>query len=314
MPDWELNKPVAFLVFNRPDTTARVFEAIRQARPPKLLVVSDGPRADKPGEAERCAAVRRIIDGVDWPCEVLKNYSDTNLGCKRRVSSGLDWVFKTVEEAIVLEDDCLPQPTFFQFCQELLDRYRDDERVMMISGFNVFGVLREEPHDYFFSKYPHIWGWASWRRTWKLYDVAMKEWGRMRDPANYLELFDSPREAIFFKRAFDRVYNGLLDTWDAQVAFMFFFRKGLAAFPKANLISNIGFNPDATHTRKANRLSIVSTGGMSFPLRHPAFISRDVEKDNKRRKLEYPTTAVFLDVIAHLVKSVNPIRVLKGTQ
>lgn len=156
MIDWRLTTPVAFLVFNRPDTTIRVFEEIRRARPPKLLVVADGARADRPGEAEKCAQVRAIVEQVDWECGVLKNYADDNMGCKRRISSGLDWVFANVEEAIILEDDCLPHPSFFRFCEELLRRYRDDERVMMISGDNFqFGKKRTD-YSYYFSKYPHI--------------------------------------------------------------------------------------------------------------------------------------------------------------
>ena len=128
---------IAFMVFNRPDTTKKVFETIREAKPPKLLVIADGPRAGRPGETEKCAATRAIIDSVDWECEVLTNYSDVNLGCKRRVSSGLDWVFNTVEESIILEDDCLPHSTFFQFCEELLEKYRYDSRIMQICGSNL---------------------------------------------------------------------------------------------------------------------------------------------------------------------------------
>src|SRR5665648_587346 len=169
MSNFQLKTPVAFIIFNRPETTRRVFAEIAKARPTKLLVIADGPRATHPDDAEKCAVVRAIIDGVDWDCEVLKNYSDVNLGCKRRVSSGLDWVFDTVEEAIILEDDCLPHPTFFRFCEEMLAKYRDDKRIAMISGDNFqFGKKRTE-YSYYFSRYTHIWGWASWRRAWDNY-------------------------------------------------------------------------------------------------------------------------------------------------
>jgi hypothetical protein len=181
MSNFQIKTPVAFLVFNCPDTTIRVFEEIRCARPPKLLVVADGPRADRPGEADKCQAVRAVIETVDWPCEVLKNYSDVNLGCKIRVSSGLDWVFEQVEEAIILEGDCLPHPTFFRFCEELLETYRDDERIGMISGDNFqFGRKRGDA-SYYFSRYNHIWGWASWRRAWQHYDRNMAIWPKFRD-------------------------------------------------------------------------------------------------------------------------------------
>jgi hypothetical protein len=145
MTKFQLKTPVALIIFKRPDTTERVFETIRQAKPPKLLVVADGPRTDQPGEAEKCAATRAIIDRVDWDCEVLKNYSDSNLGCGLRPATGISWVFEQVEEAIVLEDDCVPHPTFFRFCEELLEYYRHDERIMSISGINpYFGRRRAE--------------------------------------------------------------------------------------------------------------------------------------------------------------------------
>ena len=146
-----MKTPVAFIIFNRPDTTKRVFEAIRHAKPPKLLVIADGPRADRPGEAEKCAAAREIIEGVDWECEVLTNYSDVNLGCGKRVSTGIDWVFDQVEEAIILEDDCLPNPSFFKFCELMLEQYRHDQRIMSISGTNYLETWKSSIQSYYFS-------------------------------------------------------------------------------------------------------------------------------------------------------------------
>src|SRR5215831_3805810 len=158
-----MRTPVALIIFNRPDVTERVFAEIAHARPRKLLVIADGPRFNRPGEAEKCTATRAIIDRVNWECEVLKNYSDVNLGCGGRESSAMIWIFEQAEEAIILEDDTLPQPTFFRFCEELLEKYRDDERVMHISGDNwLFGQKRISD-SYFFSHYCLSWGWASWR-------------------------------------------------------------------------------------------------------------------------------------------------------
>ncbi len=179
MSDWQLTTPVAFIIFKRPDTTRKVFEEIRRAKPPKLLVIADGPRPNIVGEAEKCAAARAIIDSVDWECEVLKNYSDENLGCKQRVSSGLDWVFDNVEEAIILEDDCLPHPTFFRFCEELLEKYRGDERIMTIGGTNLLKNWKSDIQSYHCSNYFNCWGWATWKRVWKHYDVDMKLWGNL---------------------------------------------------------------------------------------------------------------------------------------
>src|SRR4028118_433764 len=176
-----MKTPVVLIIFNRPAQTEKVFEVIRQAKPPKLLVIADGSRAERPGEAEKCAAARAVIDRVDWDCEVFKNYSDVNLGCDPRISSGLNWVFETVEEAIILEDDCVPHPTFFRYCEELLERYRHDARVMNISGQNVlFGRHRTE-YSYYFSRYTLCWGWASWRRAWQYFDVDVKLWPEIRD-------------------------------------------------------------------------------------------------------------------------------------
>jgi hypothetical protein len=176
MTDWKLSTPVAFLIFNRATTTERVFAEIARAKPRQLLLIADGPRPDREEEADRCAATRAIVDQVNWDCQVLKNYADCNLGCKKRVSSGLDWVFRNVEEAIILEDDCLPHPTFFRFCQEMLEKYRSDTRIMQICGFNALYEQQSLPYSYYFSKFGPIWGWASWRRAWEHYDVDMKLW------------------------------------------------------------------------------------------------------------------------------------------
>lgn len=298
MTDWQLQKPVAFFVFNRPDTTERVFEEIRKARPPKLLVVADGPRPNKPGEAEKCEAVREIIEKVDWPCEVQKNYSDVNMGCKLRMSSGLDWVFENAEDAIILEDDCLPHPSFFRYCEELLEKYRYNENVMMISGCNRLKESNADTSGYFFSKYPHIWGWASWRRVWKLYDVEMKLWPELRDSGRYNDFCASKEELYFWKRYFDSVYNGSVDTWDAQVMFMSFCHKGLSIFPNVNLISNIGFGLNATHTTVASSpLANMNVEAIALPLRHPDEVVRDIIKDEIRRKIEYTSSGLFQKIV-----------------
>ena len=168
--------PVVLIVFNRPEVTKIVFERIRQARPGLLMLVADGPRERRQGEPDACRQVRQIVEHVDWPCEVLKNYSDTNMGCGARVASGIDWVFQHVEQAVILEDDCLPDPTFFRFCEELLDRYRYEERVMQISGSNFLFGRRAVEVSYYFSRYPLCWGWATWRRAWRHFDFNMQTW------------------------------------------------------------------------------------------------------------------------------------------
>lgn len=280
MSDWKLNTPVAFIIFNRPDTTARVFAEIAKARPAKLLVVADGARKNRVGEAEKCAATRAIINQVDWPCEVLTNYSDVNLGCKNRVSSGLDWVFEQVPEAIILEDDCLPDPSFFRFCEEVLEKYRDDERIAMISGDNFqFGNKRGDA-SYYFSRYNHIWGWASWRRAWKHYDVNMKLWPSFRDD-RYLDcLFADKSVKAHWSDTFDAVYAGKIDTWDYQWAFASWANNMLSIMPNVNLISNIGFGIDATHTQDSSIYADMPVQPLSFPLYHPNLILPHIQADN----------------------------------
>ena len=290
MSEWKLQTPVAFIIFNRPDTTERVFAEIAKARPPKLLVVADGPRANRPGEAEKCVATRDIIKRVDWDCEVLTNFSDTNLGCKRRVSSGIDWVFEQVAEAIILEDDCLPHPTFFRFCEELLERYRDDEHVAMISGDNFQSGQRRGDASYYFSRYTHIWGWASWRRAWQHYDVAISAWPQFRDEA-YLEGFlRTPAERRYWAKVFQAVYEGRIDTWDYQWGFTAWQEGMLSIMPNGNLSSNIGFGSEATHTKGASPFANLSVSAMEFPLRHPKIFQAHHMADHHESKTMFTSS------------------------
>ncbi len=274
-----IRTPIAFIIFNRPDTTVKVFERIRQSRTPKLFVIADGPRADKMDEAELCKATRSIIESVDWPCEVLTNYSDVNLGCKRRVSSGLDWVFDTVEEAIILEDDCVPEPSFFRFCEDLLSKYRDDERIMLISGDNFqFGRNRTK-YSYYFSRYAYMWGWASWRRSWSKYDVNMRLWPEIRDGKWLQDIFFDRNFISYWKNIFEKTYNDQIDTWDYQWIFACMIHSGLVIIPSANLISNIGFGEAATHTNFQSIFGDMKTEPLRFPLSHPPYVLNDSQTD-----------------------------------
>ena len=274
-----MKTPIAFIIFKRPDTTEKVFELIRQVKPPKLLVVADGARPDIPGEAEKCAATRAIIDRVDWDCEVLKNYSATNLGCGKRVSSGLDWVFQNVEEAIILEDDCLPDPTFFRFCEELLEKYRHDRRVMMISGTNVLCKWKSDQQSYHFSNYTTIWGWASWRRAWNFYDYEMKLWSNPEIKNRVKNALGNEELYLHRKKAFDEIIAGNLNTWDLQWLFTRLVNSGLSIVPSVNLISNIGFNYEGTHaTDSSDKRANLPTFPVDFPLEQP---------DNQDLDLEY---------------------------
>ena len=282
-----LRTPVAFLIFNRPDTTAAVFTTIAKARPATLLVVADGPRASRPGEEAACAAARAVIDRVDWPCRVLTNFSEHNLGCRRRVSSGIDWVFSLVEEAIFLEDDCLPDPTFFSFCEQMLGHYRSDARVMHIGGANFQGEARVSDESYYFSRHVHVWGWASWRRAWRHYDVDMQAWTWARATGRIADILSTPRERRAFTPLFDRVARGEIDTWDTQWTVACRAQNALSVVPSRNLVSNVGFRGDATHTSDPGHpVAAMRTFPLSLPLRHPAYVVADSVADER-------TTAVF---------------------
>ena len=288
MSDWQLKTPVVFIIFKRPDTTEKVFEAIRQAKPPKLLVIADGPRAERPGEAEKCAAVRAIIDRVDWDCEVMKNYSEINLGCKNRVSSGLDWVFNTVEEAIILEDDCLPHLTFFRFCEELLDKYRYDKRVMSISGTNYqLGQSRTED-SYYFSVYSHCWGWASWRRAWQYYDIEMKLWPKLRDEDFLMNILGDYHAVKAWDSAFQCSYDDTVNNWGFRWTFACWIQSGLNIITDVNLVANLGFGQEATHTGGESSLySNMPVQAMTFPLKHPPCMLRSFQADRFTQNTYY---------------------------
>ena len=275
-----MKTPIAFLIFKRPDTTQQVFNAIRQAKPETLLVVADAPRCDRPEEAQQCAATRAILEQVDWDCEVLTNYAETNLGCKDRVASGLDWVFEQVEEAIILEDDCIPHPTFFNFCEELLERYRDDDRIFSILGYNMQSGQRRGDYSYYFSRYFHCWGWASWRRAWQHYDVEMKQWDLVQTEGLLRQILEDEPAIKYWTRELGFIPSGSLNTWDYQCILSAWLQNGLHICPNVNLISNIGFRADATHTNFSdNPHANVPSQPLALPLHHPPYIVRHAEAD-----------------------------------
>lgn len=272
--------PVAFIIFNRPDVTLRTFSEIAKIKPAKLLVIGDGPRSSIPEEKKKVLDTRAILAQVDWDCEVLTNFSEENLGCKKRVSSGLDWVFGLVDEAIILEDDCLPAPSFFQFCQEMLDKYRDHAEVGMISGANFQRGIARGDGDYYFSKYAHIWGWATWSNRWRnIYDVDMRVWPTFKSSKDFLEVTSGLSNKRYWERIFEKVYRGQINTWDYQWLFANWLHKRISIIPNANLISNIGFGQGATHTMVENELSNLPAQEISFPLKHPDSVEVNILAD-----------------------------------
>jgi hypothetical protein len=271
-----MRSAVLFLVFDRPDTTRRVFQAIRAARPPRLYVAADGARPHREGEAERCAEVRRIATAVDWPCAVKTLFPTSNLGCKLGPASGTDWFFRHEEEGIILEHDVLPLPSFFVYCDELLERYRDDERVGLISGSNLIAERFAPQDSYFFSGYSLCWGWATWRRAWRHYDVDMAAWPAWRDQGGLRLTSDGSKVfESYWRDLMDRTCRGDITTWDYQWIFACWYHGMLCALPAQNQTDNIGFGPGATHTISRPRCVRESVPQpLRFPLRHPPHVAR----------------------------------------
>lgn len=279
--------PILMCVFNRPELTARVFEAIARQQPTHLLIAGDGPRADRTDDAPKVAQVRRLIQKIDWDCVVQCQFSPVNLGCRRQIAKAITWGFEQYERLIILEDDCVPNDSFFGYCREMLDHYADDANVMTVSG-NSYPNRHRSPYGYCFSKYPLIWGWASWRRAWKHYDLEMKSWQSESNRLQVLNEFtESTAEREFWRDIFDRQAAGEINTWDYSWTYASWLQRGLTILPEQNLVTNIGFGDHATHTfdeqsPMANRLT--------FPLEiesHPSTIERNVDGDRMIRRIVF---------------------------
>ncbi len=266
---------VALLIYNRPRHTARVIEALRVVAPPTLFLIGDGPR---PGAEGRVAEAREALRAVDWPCVIRSNLASENLGCATRVSSGLDWLFSQTDRAIILEDDCVPDPSFFRYCAELLERYADDERIMAISGNNFQRRAPRTEASYYFSRYPHCWGWATWRRAWSHYDHAMAAWPAVRDQGWLQDILGNAAAVRYWANIFDRTAAGEIDSWAYRWTLACWLQGGLTTLPAVNLVKNIGFGDEATHTRGSEETP--ESGALSFPLRHPPFVIRDAQADD----------------------------------
>ena len=319
-----LTTPVLFLIFRRPETTKRVFEEIRRARPARLYIAADGPRDSKPGEHEKCAEARRIATAVDWDCEVRTLFRDQNLGLGRGISSAINWFFQHESEGIILEDDCLPSPSFFGFCAEMLEKFRDDTRIMEIGGNNFEPPrLRDDEYSYYFSNLAYIWGWATWRRAWQLNDFEMRHYNEVKNKKYLDGHFSSIYERHFFQYVFDRIYHddGKIspkNVWSYQWQFACRIHSGLVVVPNCNLVVNLGIGSDATNTTSQNGIgNDLAREEMEFPLKHPEFVMMDevrVKRDfrnktsatgriksNLKRIIPKPMLEKVLKPLAHVI-------------
>ena len=286
-----MSVPVLLLAFNRPLTTSKVFEALRVARPTKLFFAVDGPRQGKPGDAALVQAVQALITEVDWPCQLETLFRSENRGCKTAVSEAISWFFDNVEEGIVLEDDCIPHPSFFPFVEELLCRFRDDERVMMISGDNFQRGAPRSEHSYYFSRYAHVWGWATWRRAWRQYDHRMTCWPEMKRGNWLLDVLGDRNAADYWGKIFEDTYSDRNTSWAYRWIFSTWAQSGLTILPNENLVSNIGFGEFATNTHHHDdSIEALKVFEMAFPLKHPPFVIRDARADGFTQSTLFRTT------------------------
>jgi len=277
-----IDKPVLLLTFNRPDLTVRVLDAIRRARPPRLYFASDGPRPDHQEEAEAVAATRALLDTIDWPCDVTSWLSEDNLGCRDAVSGAVTRFFEAETAGIILEDDCLPHPTFFPFCEQLLDRYADEPEILHLGGTHPFPPGLES-NTYHVTRYNRIWGWASWRRAWQYFDAAIPDWPEWK-AEKFLYRHFPTRIARFYEKQLDACHAGDLDTWDYQWL-VCRLRNGWAIAPGTNLVRNLGFRLDATHTTEARSpFAEMELGKMTFPLKDPPKLNPDKAHDQRWEK------------------------------
>lgn len=276
-----LNTAVLFLVFNRLETTKQVFEAIKKAKPPRLYIAADGARGNKAGEEEKVKAVRNyILDHIDWECETKTLFRDTNLGCKTAVSSAISWFFEQENQGIILEDDCLPSQSFFWYCEDLLEKYKNDERIFLISGYNQQNIWNKYDSDYFFSNLGGIWGWASWKRAWEHYDVEMKDIDAFMRQDGFQKVLGKKLGKIRQDMIYNNIILRKMNTWDYQWGYTRHKNSGLACVPVYSLIENIGFGEEATHT-VGPKSDDVKYHEIEFPLKDNNFIIPDRKYDAK---------------------------------
>lgn len=282
----QLNTPILLIGFNRPDTIQRVFEQIARARPKQLFFFVDGPRNEI--ESEQVLQVKTSIQKqINWPCELKTNFPEINLGCYLGPPTAISWFFENVEKGIILEDDCIPNKSFFSYCEEVLDTYNtgadsvEDNKIMVVSGDNFQYGKKHGDASYYFSIYPNIWGWATWRKSWKLYDLKIKDFPKFKAENKIAKYFPDTASQNHWLDIFEKFYDGTRkDTWDYQWLFAVWNNGGLSVVPNKNLVSNIGFDNRATRTKNPDsKISNLKTEELEFPIRHPLIQEANKEAD-----------------------------------
>lgn len=294
-----METPVVIVLFRRPSMTRNLINILRKVKPKEVFVIADGPSTDK--DRILCQSTRNEVNSIDWDCKIHKKYADKNLGLRRNIAGGLKWVFSKVDEAIVLEDDLIPEISFFQYCESLLKKYRNNRNIISISG-NCFLKDKSIVKDsYYFSRYVHSWGWATWKRAWDMYDDKMIEWPKRRNSNWLRQVFGNKVIEIYWRIIFDKVYTGKIDSWAYRWTYTSLLNNCLTIIPAVNLVTNVGYDNHATHTKVKNSTLDLSTRSIHFPLKHPQHIKRNELADSITEKNAYKIelTRVILQIIRY---------------
>jgi GR25 family glycosyltransferase involved in LPS biosynthesis len=272
-----MNTPIALIIYHRPEMTAKVINSLREIKATEIFIIADGPKNEL--DAERCKETRALINSIDWKCKIYKNYSPKNLGLRKRVVSGLDWVFSKVDRAIILEDDLVVDKSFYRFCEEMLEKYKNNTRIISVAGDNFLFDKYKIKESYFFSRYTYPWGWATWRRAWKLYDDTMRNWPgikKLKVLKNSIKEFGI---LTYWSKVFDLIYQRNIDSWAYCWTYTAFVNSMLSVVPYVNLVSNVGIGKGATHTLIKSKVFGMPTLEMHFPLRYAKKVVRDSRAD-----------------------------------
>lgn len=310
--------PILLIFFNRPETFEKVFEAVKKIKPLNLYLAQDGPRTNNPNDEKDILACRKIVENIDWECNVRYKYSDVNLGCGRGPESAISWAFETTDKLIILEDDCLPSNTFFEYCRELLIKYDKDSRVSYISGLNHFEEWNCGGNGYFFTKTGAIWGWATWRDEWQLNDYEMSNFNDyyIQKGLKYVikdRFAYSDRLKAWEKAQLSRKNNDKLSYWDMQWGYVKYSQNKLVIVPQKNLITNVGIGEKSTHAQSIKKLiyrrgkSMVNIPNheLELPLKHPLTMICDEEYDNKQYKMARPSIICRIKILINKILKVR---------
>ena len=275
----QFNIPIAYFIFNRPDCTKKSFSIIRDQKPKKLLIISDGPRSENLDDKKKCKECLEIVSQIDWPCDIKTNYSDINLGMKERNITGLNWAFSIEEELLILEDDNLPTNEFFKFVEEIVPIYRNNEKIFQITGVNWQDGNFRGDGSYYFSKYNNLWGWVTWRRNWKKYDVKISAWPDYKKSDNWKKKCPNNIERYYWEKLFDEFYSKEINSWAYAWLFSAFYNNRLTITPNVNLVKNVGLHGDGTHEFKNKNSLMKPYGKIKFPIIHPKYIEENFRAD-----------------------------------